>query len=513
MYLPAPVFSPRTIIIDCGARHTALAVFTRRSGRLALGPWALVDLTGASLEAGQWLERTIAAMRGLRRGLPSGGPAVLVLPAHLTLTKLIKVPRIDSARRAGIVQFEAAQYIPTALTEVVWDSVATGRGAQEDEILIAAAKLDLVEPLCLAAEEAGFMPRLVLPAALAAVAGFRLGLDQPLATRLVLHLGARAATLFLIRSDCFWLRPVPLNSSWFEGPSVDESAFERFESEMKRALALLQTDSGGELPASVQLAGTAQAMPGLNTRLATRLGLAVERWEVSDAFAPAAAPAAPTRAAGALTELAGAAATQLFPHATILNLLPAPRRRRDEFHRRLPALVTAGLLAVAAPMPPWLYYHGIAAAARARSAAIERMLEPLRAGSVRQHRQLLVLDRFKREVAALEAISARRNRWLALLADLQVRLLRVDDVWLERLHVIPGEPGGPLQLSVSGCLLDRANPVARVSEENVTRVKDLFADIADSPFVATIEGERFDNTRPGLLRFDFIMRTDPRFPL
>ena len=509
----SPVISRRTIILDCGSRHTALGVFASRPGRLALEHCAVEKFTGASLEAGQWLERTIMAMRQLRCGSRVAGPSVLVLPADLTLVKSIKVPRIDSARRDGIIRFEAGQYVPTALSEVVWDSVVTGAVGADDEILLAAVKLDLIEPLCHAAQAAGFTPRLVLPAALATVAGFRLGIHPPQGTRLVLHFGVRAAMLFLIRPDSFRLCPVPVNFGASEVNSGEEPGGGRLELELKRALNRLQEDGGGELPGSVQLSGMTTRMSELEAMLSTRLGLAVEQWDVGGALASAEALAAPARSAGVLTELAGAAATQLLPHPTTLNLLPVPRRRRAELHRCLPALVAAGSLAVAALIPPWLYYHSVVAAAQGRSAAMERALVPLRARNVWQQRQLLALERCKRELAVLEGVSARRNGWLALLADLQARLLRVDDVWLERLQVTPGESGGPLKLSVSGCLLDRANPLARVSEENINRVKDLFADITDSPFVGTIEGERFDNTRPGLLRFDFSLRTDPQFPL
>ncbi len=504
------MFSPRIIILDCGPRRTALGLFSRRGGRLTLEHFAGEDLGRADLPADRWLAQTSAALQILRRGCKFSGPTVLVLPAHLTLTKSIKVPRIDSARRAGIIRFEAGQYIPTGLTEVVWDSVSAGERGPDDEILIAAAKLDLVEPLCHAVHNAGFQPSLVLPAALVALAGFRLGLGACPEASLILDFSGRTASLLLVEAERFWLRPVPLNASGTTGGPVTDAEVERLGQELKRALALLQAQSGLALPALVYLIGEDIGVPDLAELLVVKLGLPVKFLDVSAVINSPAVLTGPEWTAGASAHLAGAAAVALLPNQTVLNLLPAPRRQRADFRRRLPWLVAAGLLAVATPLPPLLYYQRVAEATQVKSAVLDRALAPLRARSVRQHQQLLEVERCRQEIALLESVQARRTRWLALLADLQARLMRVDDVWLERLQIVPG---ATLRLSVSGCLLDRAHPLARVSGENIDRVKDLLADMADSPFIATIEGERFDNSRPGLLRFDFMLITDPQQPL
>ncbi|MBI3887399.1 MAG: hypothetical protein HY302_16960, partial [Opitutae bacterium] len=106
----------------------------------------------------------------------------------------------------------------------------------------------------------------------------------------------------------------------------------------------------------------------------------------------------------------------------------------------------------------------------------------------------------------------RRAGWLEMFADLQERLVRVEDVLVENLQVSappagegPAPAGAPLHIAISGRLLDKTNPLAKVSPDSYERVKTLLANIVDSPYVAAVENERFDNRQPGILRFDFVL--------
>jgi len=63
----------------------------------------------------------------------------------------------------------------------------------------------------------------------------------------------------------------------------------------------------------------------------------------------------------------------------------------------------------------------------------------------------------------------------------------------------------PTRLVVSGRLLDRENPRTKVGGEAYDRVKRLITGLAPSEFVATVERERFENSQPGLLQFDFVL--------
>jgi type IV pilus assembly protein PilM len=135
----------------------------------------------------------------------------------------------------------------------------------------------------------------------------------------------------------------------------------------------------------------------------------------------------------------------------------------------------------------------------------------LRDATNRNH--LAELEDSRRQIAAWQAVHERRTSWLTLLADLQQRLDGVGDVWLDRMQVLPPANGAPLKLSVSGRMLDRANPATRFSAEASARMKMLLRTLDESPHFSGVEGERFDSSQPGLLGFELVLVTETARPL
>ena len=66
---------------------------------------------------------------------------------------------------------------------------------------------------------------------------------------------------------------------------------------------------------------------------------------------------------------------------------------------------------------------------------------------------------------------------------------------------------------LSGRLLDARNPGAKASPASRERARQLLGRLAGSPYVAAVTNERFDNSQPGLLRFDVTLVVNPRHPL
>lgn len=487
-----------------------------------------------------WLDHTRAALTVLRGKVKQAGPVVLVLPAHLALTKLIKTPRFEPAKREKVIRFEAEQSIPYALADVVWDSVVAAEHDLDLEVLLAAAKLEAVEPLCAAVQAAGFEPSLILPSSLATLAAFRLVHDQAKEPALILNLGARSTTLLHVEGTRFVARTLALGGQSItqqlaENQDCDleeaeaiklsersgnltvdamETLATRLAQEITRSVLHFRRQSGMENPVRIHLTGGGARLGGLGEALAAKLKVPVGRLDVLGAIEIGREAARNDVAEHALTlaDLAGAAATQLRPGQPVLNLLPPRLRRHESLRRRQPWLVAAVGLAVAALLPPLLHFRAVAAEARGKTDAIERELAPLRERDARNRASLQQLEELKQQVARLQGIHDRRNGWLNLMADLQGRLVRVEDVWLERMSVASA-PGAPLKLAVSGRMLDKTNPLSKVSPETFNRVKALLASIVDSPFVASVEAERFDNGQPGILKFDFVLVADPARPL
>ncbi|MBI3885032.1 MAG: pilus assembly protein PilM, partial [Opitutae bacterium] len=411
----------RVVVLDCGASRVALGTFTRTgSGRLKIEDYAAEHFF---IEPGRdeaWLDAVRAALQTLRPRWKSGGPVLLTLPGHLALTKHLKTPRVEAAQRAKIIKFEAQQNIPYALHEVVWDSVVGGDTGIDLEVLLAAAKLDLVEALCAAVEAAGFTPRLLLPSPLATLAGFRLAQPRESRPVIVLNLGARSSTLLYAEPARFYVRTLSLggnNVSQQIGEDQDceileaeslklggrnasltahatEGLAARLAQEITRSVLHFRRQSGAENPAKVFLTGGTARLPGLGEALAGKLNVPVDRLDALGAvdIAPRAGKTELADDALAATDLIGAAATQLVPQQAAVNLLPSRLRTREGLRRRQPWLVAAAVLALAAPAPVIWHFEQLASLALAKTAAIEEALAPVRERDARNRANLRKLE-------------------------------------------------------------------------------------------------------------------------
>ncbi len=500
----------RITIIDCGASRTALGTFSLNKGGLRCDHLAAEAFPHGAGE--NWLAHTIEALRTLGARTENRGPAVLILPPHLVLLKHVRTPRVEDDKRDRIVRFEVEQNIPYAISEVIWDTVVSGEGEAGDDLLLAAVKLDVVTPLCAAARSAGFQVQTVLPSALATRAAEELSRPTSDDRLAILNVGARSATLLQVDGAHFAARSWTLGPGAGAAPEAGALAV-RLAQETIRSLMHFKRQNGLEDPTRVVLAGGAARSPELPGLLAAKLKLPVETLQVSTSLELAPAAAAVAATFPGLTDLAGAATLQLLPSQPSLNLMPVGLRRRANIRQRRPWLAAAALLILGALIPPLLHYRGVADTARADTAAIEETLVPLRARDARNRTGLEQLAALKQQVAQLQSVQERRAAWLKLFADLQERFTKVEDVWLENLQTIPAAGDAPMKLVISGRMLDKTNPLAKVSPETFTRVKALLAGIVDSPFVSAVENERFDNSRPGILKFDFVLVTDPAHPL
>jgi type IV pilus assembly protein PilM len=499
-----PVFSfPVRTILDCGSTRAALGVFNLLNGRLQCLHNATARFPVRAGGEERWLENMAAALQVLNAERHWTGPVTLVLPAHLTLTKHIKIPRVEPSKRAKIIQFEAEQAIPYALEEVIWDSVISGQRVGEEEVMIVAAKCDILEQLCAAAKAAGFAPRRVLPSSLATLAAYRLAQPGPSQSALIINLGARSTNLLQAEGSRFVARTFACGSD-----AVDPLA-SRLAHEINRSVAHFTQQLGLANPTRLFLTGEGARLTGLGEALAGKLKLPVEDLEVGDA-ADHRTGATPTEFSASLL---GAAAIELRATQPAMNLLPARLLERENLHRRQPWVLAAAILAVAALVPPILHYRQATATVRAKIAAMDEALTPLRARESRYRANLDRLEQLKAEVSHVQSVHDRRASWLQLFTGLQERLLKVEDVWLERLQTIPASADTPMKLVISGCMLDKTNPLAKASPEAFTRVKDLLTGLVELPAVSAVEDERFDNSQPGILKFDFVVVVDSTQPL
>jgi len=505
-----------------------------------------------------------------------GGASALAVPGHLALTKFIKTPSMAKEKRSKIIAFEAAENIPYPLEEVVWDHLVVSDDGFDLEVMLTAAKFDAMQTLCTATDSAGFPAERALPAALALHHAFRYNYPEVVGSVIVLNIGARSTNLVFIEGERFYVRTLALagNSvtqaiaeelridfsqaetlkvqvlsghSDLPAASPSRATVQRAASAFNAKLGLEVTrsavnhrrQSGSEAATALYLTGGGSLINELPATLGEKLKIPAHRYEaLRNVDLSANARAAGAEASGAmLADLVGLATTLVVKKESEASLLPPSVTEAIAFRKRQPIYVIAAALVVLAFVPPIVYFHQIAAGKLAQVRQVDGQLMPLRAIQTRNEGNLLQIEEAKKQISAYRGAYDTKANWINFFTDLQNRLVKIEDVWLDKLQVVrpplpepgseppPPDPSAaapadgsapasaplvPLRLTLSGRLLDVANPQSKVSAEARQRVQQLLASFAGSQFIASVENEKFDNNQNGLLRFDFTLVINPK---
>lgn len=539
-----PVFSsPVHPLVECGAGHVAYIGQWTQRGTVKIREFVRADWIAVPSAESAWLEQVrIAVQTILHRGV-SPGPVTFVPPAHLVLTKFMKAPRAASSKLEQVVRFEAQQSMPFALEDVAWGYAISGDCGPALEVMLSAAKLEAIEGLLGVLEESGFRPRAVLPPTLALAYAARQALPTSRAQpTLLVEIGARSTTLVLAEAGRFLVRTLAIGGNRvtqqlalekncefaaaeaqkLSAPCADSIAHsvECFATlltqEITRSIVYFRRQFGIAAPVHFWLSGGGSRLVGLTDLLAARLRLPVERLDLLHAFdiRPSVAAEGVIARGPDLAVLLGATAVMRASTNHVIDLLPPLRCARQAAGRARPWLGAAAALTALALLPPLVQQTKLLTALRARIVAVDAVIAPMREREARNRANADRLAMLQAQIESLHSVLERRASWVGLFADLQDRLTRVEDVWFERLYLSPfPDGGGRLRLAVSGRLLDQMNPLANANPDTQRRVTALLGHLVDSPFISSVEGERFDHRQPGILHFDFVLVTAPDRPL
>lgn len=568
---------PRVLAVDCGAGHLVCGLLSSdKAGRLQLEKLALDAFNpDASLEE-EWTSMIAQALADTARREKLSGVAAVGLPGHHILGKFIKIPSVEESKRAKIVQFEAQQNIPYSLDEVIWDYEVVSEQGLDLELMLAAAKTEVVEGACAALTSSKLSVASVTPSSVAVTRCFRHNYPESTGTAIIADIGARSTNLIFVDADRFFVRTIPLAGNTLTQAIAEEikndfthaeslkvqilngesdlpeaspirlavrhavaSFISKLHLELTRSIVNYRRQSGAEQPTAIYLTGGGSVLAELPGQLQEKLKMPVERLDPFRVVGIGPGASQATALAPVLASLIGLA----LPPARgkkALNLLPPAIASKLAFRKRQPLLIAAAALVAASLLPLVVQSSRTLAAARSQVEEVKKGILPLQVVQSKIKENIAALEQAKAEIVAVQSLAESKNNWINFFSDLQDRLVKVEDVWLESLQVlrsgpadaaaaglfgaapVPTEPqldanGNPmkpvLRLQVSGRLLDRNNPVSRVSPDSYERVKTLLASFVDSQFISAVEKESFDANTPGILRFDFILVIDPARPL
>jgi Tfp pilus assembly protein, ATPase PilM len=489
----------RRVVIDATWERVARAEFSeRKDGGLVLEELAWADVEVRTDEESRWAEKLGEAL-GRLGGRRGGSEVQLGVPGHLALVKFVRTPAIGKAKRAEVVRFEAAQAIPHALDEVVWDHAVVADDGRELELMLVAAKREAMGEFCESVEGAGFRVRRATPSCVALWQCYRLNYPEADEGVLLVEMGRRATQLVFVEPGRFFVRTLGFAAQGRgseAGEGVDVA--ERLQVEISRSLLNARRQGVGLEPKRVLLTGTEAGA----ARWETIAGMPVERFdalrrvEVSERAEANGARAAAGWLAGAIGLAAVEASRERMP-----DLLPEKRRSALSARRRRPLwFMAAAIVFLGLGLPTW-HAHREREAVERRVGELERRLGPAREAARRNAEERQRWVELQEEVARLRGVVEARTSWARWLAELQDDLAEVRDGWLDRLAVEGAE--GALKVAVGGRLVDRARPNEKAGAETYARVKRLLERFEASGRVAAVEEARFDNSQAGVLGFEF----------
>lgn len=564
--------SGKRIIINCGASHITAAVFSGSDGIV------LEDLRTQPLDydfshEDQWLYAVGAGLREICKDSRFRGPATIIAPGYLLLTKTIKVPHVEEARQAQVFAFEAQQNIPYPLEEVVWDYQVIADDGVETEVTLIAVKAEMMHSFCRLVASIGIQPVAIQAASILDYNAYQHCYPNTTSESLIINIGARSANLVFVGENGFFVRNISyggnaltqsladnlgkpfaqaesVKTAFFTGQtsfSDDDSAAQiirtnagafqkRLSQEVTRSIVNYRRQKGGKAPQQILLTGRGSLLPGLSELLSESQKVDVDYFDPLKGvtLGPGVAEDDVPYLRQIVSELVGEASRSSVANPVGINLLPREISKEQQFNSKRVFLVGAAVAAVLALAPPIVYQIQAEEAYKEQRAQIESRLQPLRSFEAQIQDEQQVAEQIRRSISQIEGLVNSKSNWINFFSDLQERLVGLEDVWLETLVVERSVPsvelspedgddeveikqGTSYRLLLSGRLLlrdfDPSNPQALDPRQASARVNALLGGFTESEFIKAVESVQFDTSDRRILRFNFSLVVDQEKPL
>lgn len=559
--------SSQFLTISCGSQNLVAAhLRMNASGRCDLLEYIVESITFDSTDPLLWLKAVSEKFSLLKTRFPADIPVAVSIPGHLVLTKYLKIPQVNQRKRQKILAYEARQNIPYPINEVTWGDCLIDEDDLDFETVIAATKTDFAEALSRYMHDARLKLDSIEPAFVSMLNGFRFNYPERQESSLIISIRAKSTDLIYVHLGKFYSRNVSVGGESLSreiadtlnipmddaeqikddcargepAQSLEYDTFEiasrsflkRLATEISRTAAISRRHGIEIEPKECYLSGSGSVFPKGEEILADKLGIAVHRYD----------PIKEVKIDGLgsrnnleadielLGDVVGLGIGQFVPDSAAINLMPRSVLWQRKFRKQQPYFIGAGLVACAAICLP-LFNTSVAIHAYEQEIQnLDARIAPILELNTQIAKSSGQLELLQETIETYGEIGKIRSNWVNFMNDIQERLRNVEDVWLDKLEVHRGAAatGGlagvkssnfvvenkmkgeeALRLHLEGRLLDVKNPLSTVSQDSFVRVKNLLESIADSQYILSLEGERFDNSIPGILKFDFTLLVDP----
>ncbi len=524
-----------------------------------------------------WLKSIQDALRHVIVEQHYSGDAELILPGANLLTKIIKVPKVDASRQKQAIAYEVQQNIYHTLAEIVWESHIISDDGVELEVLFIAIKEDLAKKIHDIVSEQKLNVKAISPSTILEYNTYLLENKSNDKGIVQINVGARSTTILLISSDSFFIRNLPLggntitqeisdkiNTSFIESEIIkldkfsgsksntadsitskllneqSESFIKKLGAELARTMANYKMQKPAFNYKKVYLSGGASRLPNLKETLSEKLNVPVNYAIISDKITLNKNVGNQNLNRGSLhiSELIGQAIRNNIAKAISVDLIPQSLKLIDEFNSKKPYLIAAAVILLIAGFFPIFHLSNKIKTNELQVHNLENELTPL---NILQNKiSNITEDTYtaRDNIKKIERLVNSKSNWINFFIDLQKRLVAVEDVWLEKLNVTRSDTTenntnnsygllgitneqvneqdsliSDIELNLVGRMIDRANPLAKVSNNTKKRVNVILSKFNESVFISDVKNKKFDTTEKGILKFEFTLVLNPEMPL
>lgn len=471
-------------------------------------------------------EQIAAFLRVARGELHLPDSITITLHPPLVLTKTISTPAVVEAKRAKIVQFETSQAIPFQLDEVCWDWCVMAEHQDALDVSVSAVKTDLVHALLAATAEARMTVQRIVPVGLALREIFRRACRDSQQPVLAVCIGLSMTHVMYLDALRYTTRC--LSFGWSDRASTPNEStvarrqfIQRLTSELGRSLVHFQQQFSTDPISEIYVCGDGP-FGDLATALKTEASVNVHLCDLLEhhlTVAPDCRKEVDALDSTSLGALVGSVASTLRVADSGPNLLPLAEQRRRKVRRRQPALVFAASCSALALVPPTIYFSQEHRALREELQRCDAERERLRTERKRASDYSVRVTAARHSAEVLQRLERSRTAWIALLADLENRVISAGDLWVDRLALVAdrsttdstrlGKEAAPLDLEISGRVVERSGiSTTTTLSDSSEQIRRLLTALRASSFVAAVHDERFEPAGPGALRFTMVLTLD-----
>ena len=465
----------KVLIFNFGASHFSLSSF-HVNDSLRLEVYHTFSLDKGIKDEWHWIESiTDHLSKELDKGLniPRKSEARIILPAHLLLTKSIKVPWVENSRRQQIIAFEAQQNIPYPISEVEWGFHVVADDGVEIEVLITAVKSDFLIHLCKKITLLGIKVVGVSASTVLNYNAYRFNYPDLAEDSLIIDMGSRSSNLIFLNQSAFFIRSLSIggdtltiniadslgisitkaeslkidyqsglikqeNSNFLLLEKTEQQFMNRLCQEITRSIVTYRQQRKENNPSIIFLTGKASLVPGLVNFVHSKVNVKVEFFNglkkvvLEDVYKEKIDGEVQFQ----LSEVVGEACKEFLENPVGIDLTPKSLIEKRQFRKKQPFLYASALLLSISLIPALIE---LGKSSRQQDKLIQKnqlKLNNLQSISKEISVNIANVEKLKYRLQSFESLVNTKFNWINFFSDLQKSMLEIEDVWLDNIDTI-----------------------------------------------------------------------------